>query len=128
MTPQVELMEVVTSFLEANCSIPSISLKELPAEGGLYAELGVGSLEDKYMDKSTTKNYPILFLNRNRDQKECLEQLASICNFIEKQKSYPNGETFSWLDASVASEPAKIGRDEDGVYHYSCLITCKIFY
>lgn len=36
-------------------------------------------------------------------------------------------KTFAWLNTEIAKEPSKIGRDEDGVYHYSCILNCKIY-
>ncbi len=129
MTPQAEFMEVLAKTAEENCALDShISLKELSAENSLYAELGSGFVDATYYDKSTVKIFPVLFLCRNADQKRCLEQLAGICNYFQRLKKYPSGESFQWLDAEIANEPSKIGRDEDGVYHYSCILNCKLFY
>ena len=36
----------------------------------------------------------------------------------------PEGKT----DTEIAKEPNKIGRDEDGVWHFSCILNCKIYY
>lgn len=129
MTPQTEFMEVLVKTVEENCTLGSrISLRELSAENSLYAELGTGFTNDTFYDKSTVKTFPVLFLCRNADQARCLEQLADICNYFQRLKKYPAGETFHWLDTEVAKEPSKIGRDEDGVYHYSCILNCKLFY
>ena len=63
MTPQTELLELITETAENNCNLDtSISLKELPAEGGLYVELGEGFGNATYYDKSTEKTIPVLFL------------------------------------------------------------------
>ena len=129
MTPQIEFMEALVEAAEQNCSLDShISLKELSAESSLYAELGTGFTNETYYDKSTVKTFPVLFLCRNADQTKCLEQLADICNYFQRLKEYPSGESFRWLDAEITKEPSKIGRDEDGVYHYSCILNCKLFY
>lgn len=129
MTPQTEFMEVLVKAAEENCILDShISLKELSAENSLYAELGNGFTNDIFFDKSTVKTFPVLFLCRNAEQARCLEQLAEICNYFQRLKKYPSGESFRWLDTEIAKEPSKIGRDEDGVYHYSCILNCKLFY
>lgn len=129
MTPQTEFMKVLVETAEQNCNLDShISLKELSAENSLYAELGTGFVNDTYYDKSTVKTFPVLFLCCNAGQERCLEQLGQICNYFQRLKEYPSGETFHWMDAEVAKEPSKIGRDEDGVYHYSCILNCKLFY
>lgn len=129
MTPQAEFMKVLVETAVQNCNLDShISLKELSAKNSLYAELGTGFTNDTYYDKSTVKTFPVLFLCRNADQERCLGQLAQICNHFQRLKEYPSGETFHWLDTVVAKEPSKIGRDEDGVYHYSCILNCKLFY
>ena len=129
MTPQIEFMELLIQTAEQNCNLDScISLKELSAKNSLYAELGTGFTSETYYDKSTVKTFPILLLSRNADQERCAGQLADICNYFQRLKEYPQGSLFSWLDTEVAKEPSKIGRDEDGTYHYSCILNCKVYY
>lgn len=129
MSPITEFMDILVETAEKNCMLESeISLKELKAEGGLYAEPGKGFAESRYYDKTEVKEIPVLFLCRNADQRKCMEQLENICNFLQRLKVYPSGTMFSWLNTEIAEEPAKIGRDEDGVYHYSAVIRCKLFY
>lgn len=129
MTPQTELLELAVQTVEENCILDTkISLKELAKEGGMYAELGDGLTDTVYYDKSTVKTIPILFLCRHKDQRRGLEQLCSICDYLQRLKEYPSGQAFSWLDTTIAKEPSKIGRDEDGVYHFSCILNCKIYY
>lgn len=129
MTPLSELLELIAKTAEDNCSLDTpISLKELPAEGGLYAELGEGFSNTTYYDKSTEKTIPVLFLCRHADQKRGLEELCEICDYLQRLKKYPQASTFTWLDAEITKEPSKIGRDADGVYYFSCILNCKIFY
>ena len=129
MTPLTEFLELMLETAEQNCDLDNpISTKELPAVGGIYAELGSGSTEMTYYDKSTVKTVPVLFLCRAADQQRCLEQLSSICEYFQRLKKYPQGSCFAWLDSEIAKEPSKIGRDEDGVWHYSCILNNKIYY
>lgn len=90
-------------------------------------ELGEGFTESTSYNKQEVKTIPVLLLCRHADQKRCLEQLCVIAGYLQGLKKYPQGKTFSWLDTTVAKEPSKIGRDEDGVYHYSCILNCKIY-
>ena len=129
MTPQREFLDLLVDTAEKNCLLDSaISLEELPAGGGLYAELGEGFTTTQYYNRTEIKSVPVLFLCRDADQCRCLEQLGAICDYFQKLKKYPQGTAFSWLDTEIAKGPAKIGRDEDGVYHYSCILNCKIYY
>ncbi len=129
MTPLEEFLDILSKTAEENCRLDSeISLEELPAEGGIYAELGEGFIITQYYDRAELKTIPVLFLCRNADQKRCLEQLESICSYFTRLRTYPQGRSFVWKNAETAKEPGKIGRDEDGVYHYSCILNCKIFY
>ena len=129
MTPQTEFLELIIDTAEKELDLDtSISLKELSSEGGLYAELGEGFTEETYYDKGIVKTIPVLFLCRHADQQRGLEELCGICNYFQRLKKYPQGKTFFWLDAEIAKEPNKIGRDEDGVYHFSCILNCKIYY
>ncbi len=127
--PLTELLELICETVEEHCDLDSqVSLEELAPEGGLYAEVGEGFGNTTYYDKSTTKTVPVLFLCRSSSQKRGLEQLCSICDYLQRLKQYPKGKTFSWLDTTVAKEPNKIGRDEDGMYNLSCILNCQIYY
>lgn len=129
MTPLEEFLSVLKEAAEKNCDLDSkISLEELPAEGGIYAELGEGFAVAQYFDRTELKTIPVLFLCRNADQRRCLEQLESICGYFTRLQIYPQGSSFVWKNAETAKCPSKIARDEDGVYHYSCILNCKIFY
>ena len=129
MTPQQEFLQLIHDTAEQNCNLDTpISLKELPAGGGLYAELGSGFVNQQYYDKSAVRTMPVLFLCRCIDQRRCLEQLGEICNYLQALKKYPQGQTVAWLNAVTAKEPSKIGRDENGMYHYSCIVNCQIYF
>lgn len=129
MTPIVEFMDIMVAAVEKNCSLDYIiRLDELPAEGGLYAEPGEGFTETVYFDKTEVNVVPVLILSRNPDLKKCIGQLETICNYLQKLKEYPPGETFSWMDTEIAKYPSKIGRDEDGTYHGSCILNCKLYF
>lgn len=124
-----EFMNVMTNAAEKHCELGSeISLKELPAKGGIYAEAGEGFAQSRYYDKSEVRIVPVLFLCRNASQTECLRQLEAIAMYFNRLRQYPKGKSFSWLDAELVKAPSKIGRDEDGMYHYSCIINCKLFF
>lgn len=129
MTPLIEFLNVLKEETEKNCDLDSeIALDELPAAGGIYAELGEGFTETTYYNKMELKTVPVLFLCRDKSQLRCLEQLENICNYFQKLKKHQNGELFSWLDTEIAKHPSKIGRDEDGTYHYSCILRCKLYF
>ena len=129
MTPQTEFLDLICDTAERNCDLGAeISLKELPAEGGIYAELGEGIGDSPYYDKSAVRTMPVLFLCRDADQRRGMDRLCRICNYMQGLRQYPQGRTVSWLDARVAKEPNKIGRDDDGVYHFSCILNCQIYF
>lgn len=129
MSRMTGFLELICSESEKNCSLDSpISLKELPKDGGLYAELGDGFTDSVYYDKKTVKTAPVLFLCRCAKQSRGFEQLEAICDYWQRQKKYPQGESFSLLDVTIAKEPNKIGRDEDGMYHFACILNCKLYY
>ena len=68
-----EFMNILVETAERHCSLNSqISLKELPAEGGLYAELGQGFEVTKYYNKTGIHTLPVLFLCRDADQTKCI--------------------------------------------------------
>ena len=123
-----ELLELVTDLVMEKCNLDtSVSLEELPSEGGLYAELGEGFTETQYYGDGRVKMIPVLFLCRHADQRRGMEELEEISSYLEGLTEYPDGKLFSWLDAETAKEPNKIGRDENGMYHFSCIVNCKIF-
>lgn len=123
-----ELLEVFCDTAEKNCSLKyPISLKELEAEGGIYAEAGEGMAESKTYTKAATVQIPILILIRDTNQQTCISNLETLCNYFSKLKTYPKAKKFKWLDSDIGKYVSKIGRDADGTYHYSCIINCKIY-
>ncbi len=129
MAHLTDFFDVLLNEIEQNCGLNTeISIRELKAKGGIYAELGQGFTDTVYYNKQTVKTVPVLFMCRHKSQKQCMEWLCSICDYLQRLKAYPRGKTFTWLDTTIAKEPNKIGRDEDGVYHYSCILNCKIHY
>ena len=124
-----EFLNLLADTVEKQCDLEyEISLEELKADGGIYAELGEGFTETEYYNKSTLKTIPVLFMCRDKSQQNCMEQLCKICDYLQRLKEYPSGNTFAWKDVTIAKEPSKIGRDEGGMYHYSCILNCQIFY
>lgn len=129
MTPQTEFIDLICDIVQENCNLFwNISLKELSAGGGIYAELGEGFSDTQYYNKSAVRTMPVLFLCRDADQQRGMEQLCKVCNYLQSLRTYPQGQTFGWIDAKVVKEPNKIGRDEDGTYHFSCIINCRIYF
>lgn len=123
-----ELLELIADTAEKNCSLGTeISWKSFRQMEAYMLNLVEGFTESVSYNKQEVKMIPVLFLCRHADQKRCLEQLCEIAGYLSGLKKYPQGKTFSWLDTTVAKEPSKIGRDEDGVYHYSCILNCKIY-
>lgn len=127
MAVLTDFFDTLLDVIEQQCGL-IVSIKELKAEGGIYAEMGDGFTDTTYYNKRTIKTIPVLFLCRHKSQKQCMEWLCSICDYLQRLKEYPRGNTFTWMDTTIAKEPNKIGRDEDGVYHYSCILNCKIHY
>lgn len=129
MQPLTEFLELIISTVEQNCDLGlEISYEEIPTEGGLYVEFGEESICKTYYDKTTEKEIPVIFMSRHSNYKNGLEQLCSICNYLQRLKEYPQGETFTWLDTSIAKEPRKISREEDGQFNFACTLICKIHY
>lgn len=129
MSVLAEFLDLLADTVEKQCDLAyEISLEELKADGGIYAELGEGFTTTEYYDKSTLKTIPVLFMCRDKSQQNCMEQLCKICDYLQRLKEYPSGNTFAWKDVTIAKEPSKIGRDEGGMYHYSCILNCQIFY
>ena len=129
MEPLTEFLELVISTVEQNCNLDAeISLEGLSIEGGLYVEYGEESICKTYYDKTTEKEIPVIFMCRHSNYKKGLEQLCSICNYLQRLKQYPQGETFTWLDTTIAKEPRKTSREESGMFNFAATLNCRIHY
>ncbi len=112
MAHLTDFFDVLLNEIEQNCGLNTeISIRELKAKGGIYAELGQGFTDTVYYNKQTVKTVPVLFMCRHKSQKQCMEWLCSICDYLQRLKAYPRGKTFTWLDTTIAKEPNKIGRE-----------------
>lgn len=124
--------EIQSEFMNAFCDLIQrelnleISLYELPADGGLYAESGAPALQCMYMNKSCLWKIPVLFLSKRKDQQQGLKELEQISMHLHYRKNYPDGTRYGWADASIITPANKIGRDEDGQYLHSCIVNCLV--
>ena len=80
------------------------------------------------MTRRRIRRYRYYFYADVKNKGRGLEQLEQICDYWQRMKVYPQGKSFSLLNVTIAKEPNKIGRDEDGVYHFSCILNCEIYY
>lgn len=129
MAPQKELLDLMLDAVEKNCNLGiKVSLEEPGKDGGIYAELGEGVTDATYYNKQELKTVPVMFICGHTNQEQCLEWLHSICDYLQRLKKYPQGSCVSWLNTIIAKGPKKISRDENGLYRYSCILHCKIFY
>lgn len=127
MEPQSELILNVKKDIKKQFDI-DINLNELSEDGQVYAELGAGYIEKKYVRGPGLYVYPVLFMCKSADEPYGLETLSKICNYYLKKRKPPLGETYSGNGLQVAAEPNKAGRQEDGQVLYSCIINFKIWY
>ena len=127
MEPQVELLDLICTAVKNSCEI-DLTLEGTPADGGVSAELSPGYTDSLYYSKKAIRIIPILFLSKNKDQRECLRRLSKICNYLQALKIYPQGSSFTWLDAETATEPNRVGRQEDGQWIYSAVVNMKIYF
>lgn len=127
MSPQVELMNLIRREAEENCKV-EVFLDGTPAGGGVSAELAPGYTDGLYYDKRAVRTIPVLFFSKGRDQEETAETLCRICNYFQHLKRYPQTGGFTWLDAMTATEPNKVGRQEDGQWIYSAIVNMKLYF
>lgn len=129
MKPLIELLNLIVSTVEENCDLDTeISVEELSAEGGLYVEYGEGVINKTYYDKTTERTIPVIFQCRHSSHERGMEQLCSISDYLQKLKQYPQGQTFTWLDTTVEKETRKTGREESGMFNFTCILNCKVHY
>lgn len=124
----VNILNLIVDTLEGMGVLGGkISLEELPADGGLYAELGPGYNDALYYNKSSIRMIPVIFQSKSIDQAWCARQLDLIGDILQRLREYPQAEGCLWLDAVIASGPSKVGRQEDGQYIYTVTINTKFY-
>lgn len=124
----VDILNLIVDTLESGGGLGGkISLEELPANGGLYAELGPGYNEALYYSKSSIRLIPVIFQAKSMDQAWCVQQLDQIGESLQRRREYPQAEGCLWLDAVIASGPSKVGRQEDGQYIYTATVNTKFY-
>lgn len=125
--PQTELMDLIRKVALEACGI-DLNLDSTPAKGGMSAELAPGYTDSLYYDKRSIRTIPVLFLSKGKDHEKCVDQLCRLCNHLHGLKSYPQSKGFVWIDAVTATEPNKIGRQEDGQWLYSAIVNMRIYF
>lgn len=124
---QDKFLELVIKTIEENCGLHDICMDAL-RDSGVYACLDPGYNSALYYNRRALRMWPISFMAKNKDQVLCIQQLNTICDYLQKLKKYPSGDVFTWKDATVANYPSKVGRQEDGQYIYSCTINMQVYF
>lgn len=127
MTPIRELADLIKAQAEILTS-EKVMLDEVPAACGIYMELQAGHPIGIYYNQHATRSIPVLFIAKSKEQEWCIDRLSYICQGLQVMQEYPAGEAMAWLDATVATEPNKIGRQEDGQYLYSCVVNITCYF
>ena len=131
MQPQTELITNIKNDIEKNFpSIGGVSLEELSDDGRMYIEIGAGTVDKKYIRGPVESMVPVLFMLKRPGSKEakCLNDLSKVCNYYQKTRKPPAGESYKARNADIAAGPSKSARYEDGQVLYSCIINFKISY
>lgn len=127
MEPQRELPLQIKAYIENNLDL-EINLDELANDGRIYAELGAGYIEKQYTRGSGVYVHPVLFITKGKNEEACIERLARISNHFKNKRKVPPGKSYTGRGLQVAAEPNKIGRQEDGMVLYSCIVNFKLSY
>ena len=127
MEPQTELILQIKEQVQGKLNI-GINLRELANDGQVYAELGAGYTEKKYTRGPGIYVHPVLFMAKSTDESGCIEILSRICNYFKTSRKVPTGSIYQGRGLQVVAEPNKVGRQEDGMVLYSCIINFKISY
>jgi hypothetical protein len=129
MQPQVEMFDLVLDTVESNTVLfDSIKIDGLPTDGGISCEIAPGYNKNIFLNKQSDKIIPLLFLCKNMNQLTVIDTLCSIGNYLQGLKAYPNGATFSWLNAELKSGPSLVGKQDDRQYIYSCIVDITIYF
>lgn len=124
---QIDFLNLVVDTLEKECLLSDISTDAL-VDGGIYAAFDPGHDQSRYYDRSAIRLWPVSFMSKDIDQQKCLARLETICNYLQRLKVYPQSSGFVWLSADVSAYPARVVRQEDGQYIYSCTVDMQVFY
>lgn len=127
MEPQTDLILQVKEQIQDKLDI-GINLRELSNDGQVYAELGAGYTEKKYTRGPGIYVHPILFMAKSMDEPDCIERLSRICNYFKTNQKVPASDSYQGRGLQIAAEPNKVGRQEDGMVLYSCIINYKLSY
>lgn len=126
MEPIEELMLNIKKDLKENLQL-DVNLSELPANGGIYLEVG-NVTEKKYIRNAWCKRtVSVLFMCKQADEPKAIEILEKICQRYQELEKPPEGKSYRAFSAGVTSGTHKTGRTEDLQVVYSAIITYTIY-
>lgn len=126
MEPIEELMLNIKKDLKENLQLDA-NLSELPADGGIYLEVGNVTEKIYIRNARCKRTVSVLFMCKQADEPKTIEILEKICQRYRKLKKPPEGKNYRAFSAGVASGTHKTGRTEDLQVVYSAIITYTIY-
>lgn len=122
-------MDLIVSELETNLSLLyNINIGKLSKVGGLSIELVPSPPTTTFLNKSIEDEKLILFLCKDKNQLNCLNELDKIRDYLIKKKKYPSSMEFEWVNSYVSTDIEYVDNTEDGNYIYSMIIGNKIIH
>ncbi len=90
---------------------------QLPEKGGLVMQLAPSSEGTTYFDGSGSDNMSLLFLCKDKSQRNAVDKLDAVCSKLTRIKRHSHGI----YNLRIATPPNYVGKEGD-FWIYSCII------
>jgi len=111
---------VQTEILEYFSKLTKAEIGQLPENGGFVLQMAPSSSGTAYLDGSSDDNMSLLFLCKNKSQKEAITTLENVCNILTRNKRH----SFGIYNIYVATQPNYVEKAGE-FWIYSCIINFK---
>jgi hypothetical protein len=121
-----QAVEAVIRMMNTLGLFATVTRGALPAGAGITCEVGPSVPSEVYLDKNKYIPLDLTINGKNKNLQTLTDAMDKIHEELTFARSYPSGDEWQIVDITTATEPQRIGREENNDWLMASSLTVKI--
>ena len=121
-----QAVEAVIGLMNALGLYATVTRGALPTADGITCEIGPSTPSEVYLDKNKLIPLDLTVNGKHSNLKTLSDAMNAIHEGLTFARSYPEGEEWQIVDIRTATEPQKLGREENNDWLMASSLTVLI--
>lgn len=121
-----QAVEAVIRMMNTLGLFATVTRGALPAGAGITCEVGPSVPSEVYLDKNKYIPLDLTINGKNKNLQTLTDAMDKIHEELTFTRGYPSGDDWQIVDITTATEPQRIGREENNDWLMASSLTVKI--